>query len=146
MGVLGSNLDDDINVGNVRGIKDELERIRLVINKSGIVAADTSQRLGIAPFAMELVSVKVNFGVTSTSGTMMIGKGVDTEAIGGGSEVNCLSGTIDLSGTADNQVAGSLHATQANYQFAAGNTIVMTLGGTLTGLADCCVTLEFKQI
>jgi len=146
MVALGGSIADNVNVGNAANIKDEFERIRVVMSKAEIIATTTSMRLGIAPVAMELVSAKVNFGVTSTSGTMMIGKGVDTEAVGGASELDCLSGTIDLSGTADNQVAGALHATPGNYQFAAGETIVMTLAGTLTGLADCCVTLEFKQI
>lgn len=146
MAKLGDTVKTDLNVGNAREIKEEFERIRHIVHINQIVAASTSFRAGIAPFAMELKSVKEKHGTASTSGTLMVGKGKDGEAIGGGTEKNCLSATIDLSATADTNQSGSLHATQANYQFAAGDAIVITLGGTLTSLADCCATLEFQRI
>lgn len=146
MSKLGGSLQTDLNVGNAREIQEEFERIRHVVHINQLVATSTSFRAGIAPFAMELKSVKEKHGTASTSGTLMVGKGADGEAVGGASEKDCLSAAIDLSATADTNQSGSLTTTTADLQFAAGDAIVITLGGTLTSLADCCATLEFQRI
>ncbi len=97
----------------------------------------------VAPFAVEIVSVKVRIAVASASGTLMLNKaasGTDTDS---GTAV--LASTVSLAGTAHTVVSGSLHATVANRQLAAGDALGLVDGGTLTGLTHLVVMVEMKR-
>lgn len=109
-----------------------------------LAATDAVDRVvWIAPWACILVSVSVRFATASTSGTLMVEKCADTEAVGSGTD--CLSGTISLAGTAATATAGALHATAANYTLAATNALGLDFGGTMTSLADMVVTIEVAR-
>lgn len=97
----------------------------------------------IAPFGVEVVGVRVRFGVASSSGTLMVKKAPSGTATDSGTDV--LSGTMSLAGTANTNVNGSLHGTQANRQLAAGDALGLVDGGTLTGLSQLVVTIELKR-
>ncbi len=97
----------------------------------------------IAPFGVEVVSVKARFSVASTSGTLMINKaasGTDTDS---GTAV--LASTMSLAGTAHTNVSGTLHATVGNRKLSAGDSLGVVDGGTLTNLTDLVVMVELKR-
>ena len=62
------------------------------------------------------------------------------------SGTDTLSAGINLKGTADTNAAGSLHATQGNYQLAAGDALGLVPTGTLTVVDAVTVMVELKRI
>lgn len=98
----------------------------------------------VADTTYQITGVNVVWGVASISGTFSIEKLTGTTAPGGGTGL--LTGNIDLSATANTVTAGALTSTTANLQLAAGNRVGIVLGGTLTSLVGCNVTLSLKRI
>lgn len=90
----------------------------------------------------QIAAVSVNFGTTSTSGTLQVEVATGTQATGSGT--NNLTGTVSLSGTANNVVNGVVIA--APTAIAAGSRVNIILAGTLTGLANCCVNIVLQRI
>jgi hypothetical protein len=97
----------------------------------------------IAPYGCEVVSVTVRFSAASSSGTVDVKKAPSGTAIGSGTSV--LSAAASTAGTANTNVAGSLSATVANRQLAAGDALGIVNGGTLTSLTDLVVAIELKR-
>lgn len=106
-------------------------------------ASSTSQTVFTCDAAYQLVSVKESHTVASTSGTLMVEKCTGTTAPGSGTAQ--LSGTISLSGTANTTVAGTL-LTAPTINYALGDRVSFKLAGTMTNLANSCVTLVLKRI
>lgn len=112
----------------------------------GLVAASTSLTAQVLPNApggetYVVVAVSTVFGVTSSSGTLQIEVASGTTAVGSGT--NQLTGTMSLAGTANVVVNGTVIATPTT--ISAGSRLNIILAGTLTGLANCNVTIALKR-
>jgi hypothetical protein len=89
-----------------------------------------------------LAGVVVNFGTASSSGTLQVERATSTQAVGGGS--NQLSATVSLSGTANTPINGAIKTTPDT--ISAGDRLNLILGGTLTSLANCVVSLVLQRV
>lgn len=105
---------------------------------------DVSKVLFIADETYQLISVKEIHSVVSVSGTLQIEKLTGTTIPGSGTTV--LTGTVNLAGTINTVSTGTLTGTTANLQLSVGDRLGCVLGGTLTGLVGCNVTLTLKRI
>jgi len=129
---------DDTTLGVVKPQTEEC------ITVSGLVATSTSQDLLIAPYPLQVSGVSVTFGTASSSGTADLVKMTGTTAVGSGTTT--LTGTMSLAGTANTPVNGTLVSTLATLQLAKGDRLGLKLGGTLTSLANCNVTVRFIKL
>lgn len=91
-----------------------------------------------------LSGVTATFGTTSSSGTLQVEVATGTQATGSGT--NQLTGTVSLAGTANTPVNGTLVASASKTQIVAGARINLILAGTLTGLANGCVSLVLERV
>lgn len=96
-----------------------------------------------APYGVTVVGVTARWATASSSGTLMINKAPSGTAIGSGTAV--LASTVNTAGTANTNTAGTLHATAANLALAAGDSLGLVNGGTLTSLAHLSVTVTLKR-
>lgn len=90
----------------------------------------------------KVASVAVNFGTTSTSGTLQVEVATGTQAVGAG--VNQLTGTMSLSGTANTVVNGTVIASPTT--ITAGARVNLIFAGTVTGLANTSITVNLQRI
>jgi hypothetical protein len=88
-----------------------------------------------------IAAVAVVFGTASNSGTLQVEVATGTQAVASGT--NQLTGTVSLAGTAATTVNGTVIA--APTTVTAGSRINVILGGTLTSLANCCVTITLQR-
>lgn len=88
-----------------------------------------------------IAGVSANFGTTSTSGTLQVEVATGSQATGSGT--NQLTGTVSLSGTANTPVNGTVIASPTT--ISAGARVNIILGGTLTGLANACVSIVLQR-
>lgn len=124
---------------------EDLSRKRIFVTHT-IIAGDaaTAGNFGviwIAPYKCVLASVKVSYAVTSSSGTLQIEKLSTTQAPDSGTTM--LQSAISLSGTANTVISGTPSNTPANRTIDAGDRICLKDAGTLTGLSNLTVLLEF---
>lgn len=122
-----------------------------MVDVQGLAAASTSQSVFIAPPAASaasgflplgqysLVGVSAVFGTASSSGTLMVEKTPSGTAVGSGT--NLLQSTISLAGTANTSLNGTMVTNPNTLQLNPGDRISLVLGGTLTSLANCAVSL-----
>lgn len=89
-----------------------------------------------------VAGVSVNFGTTSTSGTLQVEVATGTQAIASGT--NQLTGTMSLSGTANTVVNGTVIASPTT--ITAGSRINLIFAGTVTGLLNAVVKVVLKRI
>lgn len=89
-----------------------------------------------------VAGVSAVFGTTSSSGTLQIEVATGTQAVASGT--NQLTGTVSLSGTAATTVNGTLIAEPTT--ITAGSRVNIILGGTLTGLANCVVSVVLQRV
>ena len=92
----------------------------------------------------QLVSISEVHGTASTSGTLMAEKCTGTTAPGSGTAL--LTGTMSLSGTANTVVNGTLVSTLGTTNFAVGERLSIKIAGTMTNLANGCVTIILRRI
>ncbi len=109
-----------------------------------LFVTDLTKSVFVATEALQVTAVKAVYGVVSLSGTMALEKLTGTTAPGSGSSM--LTGALDLTTTANTVLSGTLTGTTANLQLAAGDRIGCVLGGTLTGLLGCVLTIALKRI
>ena len=133
-----STVIDDTTLGTVKPQTEEC------ITVSGLVATSTSQDLLVAPYPLQVSGVSVTFGTASSSGTADLVKMTGTTAVGSGTTT--LTGIMSLAGTANTPVNGTLVSTLATLQLAKGDRLGLKLGGTLTSLANCNVTVRFIKL
>lgn len=117
-------------------------------------ATSTSQTVFTAPASAGLngqykfIWATVRFGTQSTSGTLQIEKAASGTAVGGGT--NLLQGTMALSGTANTPTHSSGAAapvTNPNtVTLSAGDSLNFIIAGTMTGLANCLVTIWLARV
>lgn len=81
----------------------------------------------------------VNLQITKDTGTQAPGAGVDLLT-------NNTNAGFDMKGTANTVQVGTLTATTADLQLAAGNRLSVDFAGTLTALAGVTVTVSLKAI
>lgn len=112
---------------------------------AGAAAGDYDGNIPV-PDAAVLVSVTERHqtaGNDAGAVTLMVKKTPSGTAKASGTD--CLSAGISLKGTADTNAAGTLHATAANYTFAAGDAVSLVLTGTPTAVDGVSVTCKFKR-
>lgn len=108
-----------------------------------IFATDVNKTIFVATEAVQVTAVRAVYGVLAVAGTLTVEKLTGTTAPGSGTAM--LTGTLDLSGTANTVLSGALTATTSTLQLAAGDRIGCVLA-TLTGLVGCSVTIVLKKI
>jgi len=105
-----------------------------------------------APWACQVVAVRCNFTVTSTSGTLNIIKITgDTiapsTADNAGTVRNIVNAPLSLSGVANTRVNGVMNTASGNPTvLSAGDQLAYQLAGTLTGLVGLTFQVELAQI
>lgn len=102
------------------------------------------QLVWVAPYPVELVGVNLNFGTTSSSGTVQLEKCPVGTAPGSGTDL--LSSTMSIAGTANTTVAGSVTTTRSDKIFAATDRLAIDFGGTVTNLVNLHVNISFKRL
>ena len=105
-------------------------------------AADVSGVMHVAHRHERVRKVEVTYSVASSSGTLQIE--VLTPGQNAGAGVDQLTGTIDLATTADTPIQGTLIDTLT--QLNPGDMLGFVLGGTLTSLVNCNVTVYLEQL
>jgi len=115
------------------------------VQSGTLTASSTSQTLWVNPNlggTYKIAAASVVQGTASSSGTMQIEVATGTQAIGSGT--NQLTGTMSLAGTANTTVNGTVIASPTT--ITAGSRINIILGGTLTSLANCVVTVTLQRL
>ena len=102
------------------------------------------ERFWTAPAKCVVDSVVANWAVASSSGTLQVEKVPSGTAQGSGT--NLLTATISTAGAADTNNAGTLSATAATLELAAGDSLALVNGGTLTSLVSLQVTVGLHWI
>jgi hypothetical protein len=111
---------------------------------SGAAAADFD---GVTPVmvACRLLGVTARWQTASGAAeTLMVKKVPSGTAKASGTD--CLAAGIALDATADTNVAGVLHATAANYTFAATDGLGLVASGAPTSLDGAALTFHFQRI
>jgi len=112
---------------------------------SPLAATNTSFTLYVNPNiggTYQVAGASVVFGTASSSGTMQVEVATGTQAVASGT--NQLTGTMSLAGTANTTVNGTVIASPTT--ITAGSRVNIILGGTLTSLANCVVTVILKRV
>lgn len=109
------------------------------------------QAFFIANLAYQVTAVREVHAVAGTNGgavTLQLTKDTATDAPGAGTDLltNNTNAGFDLKGTANTVQAGTLTATAASLQLAAGDRLSLDFAGTLTTLAGVVVTVSLKRI
>jgi hypothetical protein len=97
------------------------------------------------PVACKLVSASIRYQTASSAAETLMAKKVPS-GTAKASGTDMLSAGMALNGTADTNVAGSLHATAGNYTLAAGDGVGFVASGTPTALDGVGITLEFQRV
>ncbi len=114
--------------------------------QAGSAAGDYAGSIPL-PVACKLVSVKERHDTAGSDGsavTVMVKKTPSGTAKASGTD--CLAAEISLKATADTNQTPALHATAANYTFAAGDAASLVLTGTATAVVGVGVTLQFQRV
>lgn len=107
-------------------------------------ALSVSSTLFVADAAYQILSVRSAWGVASASGTLDVEKLTGTTVPGSGTSI--LTGTINIAGTANTVASGALTATAADLLLAAGDRLSYKLGGVLTNLVGCSLSIVLKRL
>jgi hypothetical protein len=113
---------------------------------SAATAGNYPESFFIAPYPIEIVSVKERHTVLGTDGgavTVMLKKVPSGTAVASGTDT--LAAGISLKATINTNQSPALHATAANYRLAAGDSLGLVTTGTLTSVAGVSVTVEYKR-
>jgi hypothetical protein len=119
----------------------------LLKNTEPQTAANFTTCFFIAPTAMELVEITERHETAGSDGsavTTMLKKVASGTAPASGTDM--LSAGINMKAIANTNQNGSLHATLANRQLAAGDALALVLTGTPTALVGVSVRVKLKYI
>ena len=113
---------------------------------SGAAPATASQyeRFWTAPAKCVVDYFVLTYSVASSSGTVQLEKVPSGTAQGSGT--NILTGTVSTSSTANTNNEGTISTTAATAELAAGDSLALVNGGTLTNLTDLQVTVGLHWI
>jgi hypothetical protein len=142
---LGAVIDSKAPAGGAAAGETVILPVYETITVSGLGASTTSFTAFVNDNVsgnFKIRSVSVNFGTTSTSGTMQVEVATGTQAVAAGT--NQLTGTMSLSGTANTPVNGTVIA--APTTIAAGSRINLIFAGTMTNLANASVNIVLERI
>lgn len=118
-----------------------------VVVTAGAAAADWPSIFYVAPFGVEVVSVRgrheVNGGAGAEFRIKKVASGAAVPAHGAGTDV--LNAAQSVAAGATTNWTPALHATVANRQLAAGEALALTTGGTLTALDNVTIMVELKR-
>lgn len=89
-------------------------------------------------------SIVYNWAVASSSGTVTCEKVPSGTAQGSGTDLQ--TATVSTAGTANTNNTASLSATAATLELAAGDSLALVNGGTLTSLVSLQVTVGLHWI
>ena len=107
------------------------------------LVTDLTQAIFTADEAYIVTAVSEVHGVVSASGTLQIEKLTGTTIPGSGTSI--LTGTINLAGTINTVVAGTVTSTVATKTLAVGDRLGGVLAGVLTGLLGATVTITLSR-
>lgn len=108
-------------------------------------ALSVSSAVFVADAAYQVVGVRGVWGVVGGAGAVLnVEKLTGTTAPGSGTAL--LTSNFDLTSTANTVNTGTLTGTVADLQLAAGDRLGCKLGGVLTGLVGCALTVLLKRI
>lgn len=111
-----------------------------IVIEATLDAASVDKHVLIANRAYEITSVREIHSVVGGSGAdvrprKILAASASAPGASAGANVKELTtAVLDLTSTADTQVSGTLAATAADLQFAAGDKLSLLFSGTLTGL------------
>lgn len=134
-----------ISLGKFNSAEQQIAVTHNVI--AGAAAADYDGRMFIAERAYEVVSVREQHqtaGNDAGAVTVMVKKVPSGTAKSAGTDV--LAAGVSLKATADTVQSPALHATAANYQLAAGDSLALVTTGTPTAVDGVSVTVVLKKI
>jgi hypothetical protein len=119
-----------------------------LVTVSGLSASSTNQVVFIANDSYQVADVRVTFGTAGgASAAVTVEHLTGTQASGAGTAV--LSAPMSLTGAANTPVTGSLLAAgstnNAALQLNAGDRLGIVFSGTLTGLANCNITIYLTR-
>jgi fibronectin-binding autotransporter adhesin len=109
-----------------------------------INASSIDQWVFVADAAYELDSVELAYTVASSSATFDLKKSTSVQAPASGGTM--LTGTVDISATANTVYAGTKHGTEGNRRLADGNKLSVCFTGTMTGLAGGVATIRLFRV
>jgi len=112
------------------------------INANIATASIVSRDIFVSDGYYRVRAARLSFSVTSTSGTLQVETLLSGENAGAG--VDQLTGTMDLSGTADTPVLGVVIAEPT--LISPGDRVGIVLAGTLTGLINCLLTVYVERL
>ena len=107
-------------------------------------ADSVDQWVFVADAAYELDTVELSYTVASTSGTFDLKKSTTVQAPASGGTM--LTGTIDMSQTANTVYAGTKHGTEGNRRLADGNKLSVCFTGTMTSIAGGVATIRLFRV
>lgn len=108
-------------------------------------ALSVSSAVFVADAAYQVVGVRSVWGVAGGAAAVLnVEKLTGTTAPGSGTAL--LTSNFDLTSTANTVNTGTLTGTVADLQLAAGDRLGCKLGGVLTGLVGCALTVLLKRI
>lgn len=142
---LGAQLDSRAPAGGTAAGKLVLVPVYETVQLPGLGASSASVTAFVTDTlsgAYVVAGVTATFGTASSSGTLQVEVATTGQAVGSGT--NQLTATISLSGTANTAVNGALITTPT--VITAGSRVNVILGGTLTGLANACVSVVLQRV
>lgn len=131
----------------VNGVESEHRVVATANVAAGAAAADYDGRFFIADRAYQVVAVREQHqtaGSDAGAVTLMVAKVPSGTAKASGTDV--LSAGLSLKAAADTVQSGALHATTANLQLAAGDSLALVTTGVLTAVDGVTVTAYLTAI
>lgn len=132
----------DLNFDH-RYLRNRMETITAVVQGTAGATATNYSIFWIAPYDCIIDSIREVHSVLGTDGgavTLDVEKLTGTQASGAGTDI--LASTIDLKGTIDTVVQGTLSSTISTLQVAENDRLGLVLAGTPTSVANVVVTLQ----
>jgi hypothetical protein len=142
---LGAVIDSKAPAGGAAAGLMEILPVYEALQVTGLGASSTSQTVFVpdnVSGSFQVAAVAVSYGTASSSGTLQVE--VAGSGVAQGSGTNQLTGTVSLSGTTNTPVNGTVIASPTT--ITAGSRINIILAGTLTSLANCCVTVTLRRV
>lgn len=137
---------DGLTVGGV--IVPQVIEVPVVIVAN---AACVDQAFFVANRAYQVTAIREVHATAGNDGSavnLQVTKDTGTNAPGAGTDLltNNTNAGFDMKGAANTVQVGTLTATAASLQLAAGNRLSLDFAGTVTTLAGLCVTVTLKPI
>lgn len=134
----------NVDGSSTRRLLPETWTEQFVLSGASAATAANFNQFYTAPYGVEVVSVRARFSAAGGAGAAV---GLKKAPSGTGTDAgtDVLASNIALTGTANTNVSGTLHATVANRKLAAGDSLGAVDAGTLTGLTDLVIIVELKR-